>query len=166
MKTRGLMSLLVVVAAGATAAGCSSSADDLKPAGQTALRPIVVEVRQAAASGDQDTLQAAIRRLQRAVQHEENIGNVSQSRGSDIDDAATQLLNAFESTASSSPATPTTASPTTTSPAPTQSTTTPTPPVTTTTPPPPTKTVTVAPPTPPTPGGPSGGPGGGDGGDD
>jgi hypothetical protein len=124
---------LLAVGALVGAAGCSNSSAALTTTGAAAIRPLVVAVRDAAATGDRDTLQAAIHRLQAKVAKEENSGAITTDRGTDIDNEATLLLDDFDATTSPTPTptpsattitptpTPTTPTPTTTSPSPTPS---------------------------------------------
>jgi hypothetical protein len=129
----------VVLAASLVLAGCGSGSNGttgVSAKAQAALEPFLEAVRQAAASGNRDTVAQAVRQLKHEVQVERS--GISASRQAAIDNAADAVLNDVHSKPPSSPsATP---SQTETTPPPPPST----PPATVTITPP--ATVTVSPP--------------------
>jgi hypothetical protein len=119
-----------VLAASLVLAGCgsgSSGSGAVSSKAQAALQPYLEAVRQAAASGNRDSVAQAVRQLKHEVQVERS--GISASRQAAIDNAADAVLNDIHSQSPSA------------SPTPTQTQTTPPPPVST----PPT-TVTITPP--------------------
>jgi hypothetical protein len=128
-----------VLAASLVLTGCgsgSSGSGGVSAKAQAALQPFLEAVRQAAASGNRDTVAQAVRQLKHEVQVERS--SISASRQAAIDNAADAVLNDIHSKPPSAP--PTTPSQTeTTTPPPVS-----TPPATVTISPP--ATVTVSPP--------------------
>jgi hypothetical protein len=121
----------VVLAATMVLAGCGSGSNGtagVSAKAQAALEPFIEAVRQAAATGNRDTVAQAVRQLKHEVQVESS--GISASRQAAIDNAADAVLNDVHSKPPSSP--PAT---------PTQTETTPPPPATT-----PPATVTITPP--------------------
>jgi septum formation inhibitor MinC len=126
-----------VLAASLVLAGCgsgSSGSGAVSAKAQTALQPFLEAVRQAAASGNRDSVAQAVRQLKHEVQVERS--GISASRQAAIDNAADAVLNDIHSQPPSTTPTP---SPTETTPPPAS-----TPPATVTITPP--ATVTVSPP--------------------
>jgi septum formation inhibitor MinC len=118
-----------VLAASLVLAGCgsgSSGSGAVSAKAQTALQPFLEAVRQAAASGNRNSVAQAVRQLKHEVQVERS--GISASRQAAIDNAADAVLNDIHSQSPS------------TSPTPTQTETTPPPPTT------PPATVTITPP--------------------
>lgn len=140
------------VAVVAASAGCSNGSSDLTRNGQQALQPYVIRLRAAAAGTDVSAVRSAVRQLQDAVHTQLDKGRLSNSRASDIDNAATALLNDFrafvrqQATPSQTPTSPTPSSPTPTSPTPSSQTPTTTQTETAPSTPTHTRTVTVPPP--------------------
>jgi hypothetical protein len=134
---RLLTPLVPAVLAAGLLTGCGSGSggsDAVSAHAQAALEPYVEAVRQAAATGNRDSVELAVRRLKHEVRVERS--GISAARQAAIDNAADAVLNAVHSKPPSAP--PTTATPTETTPPPT------TPPATVTITP--TPTVTVSPP--------------------
>jgi septum formation inhibitor MinC len=126
-----------VLAASLVLAGCgsgSSGSGAVSAKAQTALQPFLEAVRQAAASGNRNSVAQAVRQLKHEVQVERS--GISASRQAAIDNAADAVLNDIHSQPPSTTPTP---SPTETTPPPAS-----TPPATVTITPP--ATVTVSPP--------------------
>jgi hypothetical protein len=126
-----------VLAASLLLAGCgsgSSGSGAVSAKAQTALQPFLEAVRQAAASGNRNSVAQAVRQLKHEVQVERS--GISASRQAAIDNAADAVLNDIHSQPPSTTPTP---SPTETTPPPAS-----TPPATVTITPP--ATVTVSPP--------------------
>jgi hypothetical protein len=120
----------VVLAASLLLAGCgsgSSGSGAVSAKAEAALQPFLEAVRQAAASGNRDTVAQAVRQLKHEVQVERS--GISASRQAAIDNAADAVLNDIHSQSPSPP------------PSPTQTETTPPPPPST-----PPATVTITPP--------------------